>query len=102
MGRAFLVPEATMTRRISRAKQQIKDSAVPFRMPAAQERAGRLAAVLHVLYLIFSEGYASTSGPNLQRAELAAEAIPLPRTLPPLPPADPHVPPPLPLTLPTA
>ncbi len=64
-----------MTRRISRAKQQIKASTMPFQLPAAPDRAGRLAAVLHVLYLIFSEGYASTSGPDLQRAELAAEAI---------------------------
>jgi len=79
IARAFLVPEATMTRRISRAKQQIKASAVPFRIPAAPERAGRLAAVLHVLYLIFTEGYASTSGPSLHRAELAAEAIRLTR-----------------------
>jgi len=79
IARAFLVPEAAMTRRISRAKQQIKQSAVPFRMPAADERAGRLAAVLHVLYLIFGEGYASTSGPHLQRTELAAEAIRLAR-----------------------
>jgi RNA polymerase sigma factor (sigma-70 family) len=79
IARAFLVPEPTMTRRISRAKQQIKDSAVPFRMPTAGERAGRLAAVLHVLYLIFSEGYASTSGPSLHRIELAAEAIRLTR-----------------------
>jgi RNA polymerase sigma factor (sigma-70 family) len=79
IARAFLVPEATMTRRISRAKQQIKDSAVPFRMPAADERAGRLATVLHVLYLIFSEGYASTAGPSLYRTELAAEAIRLTR-----------------------
>ena len=80
IARAFLVPEGTMTRRISRAKQQIKDSAVPFRMPAAAERAERIAAVLHVLYLIFSEGYASTSGPSLHRTELAAEAIRLART----------------------
>jgi RNA polymerase sigma factor (sigma-70 family) len=79
IARAFLVPEATMTRRISRAKQQIKVSAVPFRMPAAEERGVRLAAVLHVLYLIFSEGYASTSGPSLHRTELAAEAIRLTR-----------------------
>jgi RNA polymerase sigma factor (sigma-70 family) len=79
IARAFLVPETTMTRRISRAKQQIKDSAVPFRIPAAEERSARLAAVLHVLYLIFSEGYASTSGPSLQRTELAAEAIRLAR-----------------------
>ena len=81
IARAFLVPEATMTRRISRAKQQIKDSTVPFRMPAPGERAARLAAVLHVLYLIFTEGYASTSGPSLHRAELAAEAIRLTRLI---------------------
>ncbi|HEV2255767.1 MAG TPA: sigma-70 family RNA polymerase sigma factor, partial [Streptosporangiaceae bacterium] len=81
IARAFLVPEATMTRRISRAKQQIKDSAVPFRGPAAGERARRLAAVLHVLYLIFSEGYASTSGPSLHRIELTAEAIRLARVV---------------------
>jgi RNA polymerase sigma factor (sigma-70 family) len=81
IARAFLVPEATMTRRISRAKKQIKDSAVPFRMPAAEERAGRLAAVLHVLYLIFSEGYASTSGASLHRVELAAETIRLTRVV---------------------
>ena len=81
IARAFLVPEATMTRRISRAKQGIRASGVPFGMPAASERAERLAAVLHVLYLIFNEGYASTSGPDLQRAELAAEAIRLARLL---------------------
>jgi RNA polymerase sigma factor (sigma-70 family) len=75
IARAFLVPEATMTRRISRAKQQIKASAAPFRMPVPAERAERLAAVLLVLYLIFTEGYASTSGPSLHRTELAAEAI---------------------------
>jgi len=88
IARAFLVPEATMTRRITRAKQQIKQSAVPFRMPAADERAGRLAAVLHVLYLIFGEGYASTSGPHLQRTELAAEAIRLARIVHRLLPGD--------------
>ena len=53
-----------MTRRITRAKQQIKDSGIPFRLPALQERTERLAAVLHVLYLIFTEGYAATSGPS--------------------------------------
>ncbi len=79
IARAFLVPEATMTRRISRAKQRIKDSGIPFRMPAGPERAERLGAVLHVLYLIFNEGYATTSGPNLQRSELSAEAIRLAR-----------------------
>jgi RNA polymerase sigma factor (sigma-70 family) len=79
VARAFLVPEATMARRISRAKQRIKDSGIPFRLPPGPERAERLGAVLHVLYLIFNEGYASTSGPNLQRTELVAEAIRLTR-----------------------
>ena len=79
VARAFLVPEATMTRRITRAKQRIKDSGVPFRLPAPAERTERLGAVLHVLYLIFNEGYAATSGPYLQRGELAAEAIRLTR-----------------------
>jgi RNA polymerase sigma factor (sigma-70 family) len=79
VARAFLVPEATMTRRISRAKQRIKDSGLPFGLPPAAERADRLAAVLHVLYLIFNEGYAATSGPSLHRRELTAEAIRLTR-----------------------
>jgi RNA polymerase sigma factor (sigma-70 family) len=79
IGRAFLVPEATMTRRISRAKQQIKASGIPFRLPPGPQQDERLGAVLHVLYLIFNEGYASTSGPHLQRNELAAEAIRLTR-----------------------
>ena len=68
-----------MTRRITRAKKSIKDSRIPFRMPPAAERADRLGAVLHVLYLIFNEGYVSTSGPSLHRAELSAEAIRLTR-----------------------
>ena len=79
IARAFLVPEAAMTRRISRAKQSIKASGVPFSMPPGPERAARLGAVLHVLYLIFNEGYASTSGPSLQRSDLSAEAIRLAR-----------------------
>jgi RNA polymerase sigma factor (sigma-70 family) len=79
IARAFLVPEATMTRRISRAKQQIKDSGAVFRVPPGPDRIGRLAAVLHVLYLIFNEGYAATSGPRLQRGELTGEAIRLAR-----------------------
>jgi RNA polymerase sigma factor (sigma-70 family) len=79
IARAFLVPEGTMTRRISRAKQHIRDSGVPFRLPQGDERSARLGAVLHVLYLIFNEGYTSTSGPALQRAELSAEAIRLAR-----------------------
>ena len=81
VARAFLVPEATMTRRITRAKQTIKASGSRFRMPSPSERAGRSAAVLHVLYLIFNEGYASTSGPSLHRADLASEAIRLTRTV---------------------
>jgi len=76
---AFLVPEATMAQRISRAKQTIKTSGVPFRLPTTQERAQRLRAVLHVLYLIFNEGYTSSSGPQLQRTELSNEAIRLAR-----------------------
>ena len=79
VARAFLVPEATMTRRITRAKQAIKQSGVPFGMPPAAELGGRLGTVLHVLYLIFNEGYASTSGPRLHRIELSAEAIRLTR-----------------------
>jgi RNA polymerase sigma factor (sigma-70 family) len=79
IARAFLVPEATMTRRISRAKQRIKDSGIPFGMPSGAERSERLGAVLHVLYLIFNEGYASTSGRDLHRSELSAEAIRLAR-----------------------
>ncbi len=79
VGRAFLVPEATMARRITRAKQGIKDSGIPFAMPSGRERAERLRAVLHVLYLIFNEGYVSTSGPSLHRGELTAEAIRLAR-----------------------
>jgi RNA polymerase sigma factor (sigma-70 family) len=76
---AFLVPEATMAQRISRAKQSVKTSSVPFRLPSPQERAERLPAVLHVLYLIFNEGYASSVGAHLQRLDLAREAIRLTR-----------------------
>src|ERR1700730_14297152 len=76
---AFLVPEATMAQRISRAKQTIKASGVPFRLPSPHERTERLPAVLHVLYLIFSEGYTSSVGSHLQRFDLAREAIRLTR-----------------------
>jgi RNA polymerase sigma factor (sigma-70 family) len=79
IGNAFLVPEATMAQRISRAKQSIKTSGAPFRLPSQYERAVRLPAVLHVLYLIFSEGYASSIGSHLQRFDLAREAIRLTR-----------------------
>ncbi|MEO3793414.1 sigma-70 family RNA polymerase sigma factor [Nonomuraea sp. B10E15] len=81
IARAFMVSEHTMTRRITRAKNQVKRSGVPFRLPGEGERSVRLGAVLHVLYLIFNEGYSSSSGPHLQRAELAAEAIRLARVV---------------------
>jgi len=88
IARAFLVPEATMAQRISRAKQSIKASGVPFEMPTAEERAARLVAVMHVLYLIFSEGYTASSGPELQRSDLSAEALRLARMLHRLVPGD--------------
>lgn len=81
IGTAFLVSEATMAQRISRAKQTIKESKVPFSLPSAQERAERLDAVMHVLYLIFNEGYASSSGESLHRVDLSSEAIRLARAL---------------------
>ncbi|MFI7670529.1 RNA polymerase sigma factor [Nocardia sp. NPDC049526] len=79
IARAFLVSEATMTKRIGRAKKTIKDSGVGFAAPVGAHRDARLAAVLHVLYLVFTEGYASTSGSSLHRVELSAEAIRLTR-----------------------
>jgi RNA polymerase sigma factor (sigma-70 family) len=85
---AFLVPEATMAQRISRAKQSIKASGVPFALPGEDERDGRLRSVLHVLYLIFNEGYVSRSGPDLHRHELAGEAIRLTRAVHALLPGD--------------
>ena len=88
IARAFLVPEATMAQRISRAKQSIKASGVPFQMPTEGESAGRLGAVLHVLYLIFSEGYTTSSGPELHRRDLSGEALRLTRMLRALLPAD--------------
>jgi RNA polymerase sigma factor (sigma-70 family) len=76
---AFLVDEATMAQRISRAKRRIKDSGVSFGMPAADERQARMRNVLHVLYLMFNEGYAGSVGGELQRNELSDEAIRLTR-----------------------
>ena len=81
IARAFLVPEATMAQRISRAKQRIKASGVPFTMPDERARAERLAAVLHVLYLIFNEGSTSSSGGALHRTDLSHEAIRLARAV---------------------
>jgi predicted RNA polymerase sigma factor len=88
---AFLVPEATMAQRISRAKSRIKSSGIPFGMPTPEERGERLGAVLHVLYLIFNEGYASSIGVTLQRSDLANEAIRLTRTVRSLLPGDAEV-----------
>jgi predicted RNA polymerase sigma factor len=85
---AFLVPEATMAQRISRAKQSIKAAGARFAPPPAEERADRLRVVLQVLYLIFNEGYAASSGPDLQRADLTTEAIRLARELHRLLPSD--------------
>ena len=72
---AFLVDEATMAQRISRAKRRIEQSGIPLALPTSEERPARLRIVLHVLYLIFNEGYTSSAGRELQRTELADEAI---------------------------
>jgi RNA polymerase sigma factor (sigma-70 family) len=88
---AFLIPESTMAQRISRAKQRIKSAGATFRMPDAEDRAQRLEAVLRVLYLVFNEGHTSSAGPQLQRVELAAEAIRLARALHALLPGDSEV-----------
>jgi RNA polymerase sigma factor (sigma-70 family) len=85
---AFLVPEATMAQRISRAKQTITESGIPFRRPVAQEQAERLRQVLHVLYLVFNEGYTVSAGPALYRTDLPREAIRLARTVHRLQPQD--------------
>jgi predicted RNA polymerase sigma factor len=79
IARAFLVPEATVAQRIGRAKQRIRGR--PFRLPPPEEREARLATALHVLCLIFNEGYTASSRPALQRDELTAEAIRLTREL---------------------
>jgi RNA polymerase sigma factor (sigma-70 family) len=81
IARAFLMSEETVTRRSTRSKQSIKDSGVPFAMPAARDLSTRLDAVLRVLYLIFNEGSVSTVGADLQRTDLADEAIRLTRIL---------------------
>jgi len=88
IARAFLVPEGTMGQRISRAKATLKAVGDGFSMPPEHEREARLKVVLHVLYLIFSEGYTATSGPSLQRRDLATEAIRLTRLVHRLLPAD--------------
>ncbi|GIH04213.1 RNA polymerase sigma24 factor [Rhizocola hellebori] len=79
IARAFLVPEATMAQRISRAKQRIKATGSAFQLPPEPDREDRLQVVLQVLYLIFNEGYTATSGPDLQRGDLTLEAMRLTR-----------------------
>jgi RNA polymerase sigma factor (sigma-70 family) len=88
---AFLVPEDTMAKRISRAKKHITTSRLPFGLPAPTEWPERLRTVLHVLYLIFNEGYAASTGPHVARSELSNEAIRLTRTLHDALPDDPEV-----------
>ncbi|MEU4521495.1 DUF6596 domain-containing protein [Amycolatopsis sp. NPDC024027] len=88
IARAFLVPEATMAQRISRAKHRIKAAGAGFELPPPAEQAARLGVVLHVVYLVFNEGYTATSGTRLVRAELTAEAIRLARELHRLVPGD--------------
>ena len=78
---AFFVPESTMAQRVSRAKQRIREAGATFSMPPPDEIDGRLRAVLHVLYLIFNEGYTATSGARISRTDLTAEAIRLTRAL---------------------
>ena len=87
IAKAFLVPEATMAQRISRAKQTLKSAGLSFTLPPEAERSERLRVVLHVLYLVFNEGYATSSGPALQRADLTTEALRLVRMLHELVPA---------------
>ena len=88
IAKAFLVPEATMAQRISRAKQRIRDAGARFDLPPEGDRAERLRVVLQVLYLVFNEGYATTAGPGVTRADLTTEAIRLTRLLHRLMPAD--------------
>ncbi|MEE1793742.1 sigma factor-like helix-turn-helix DNA-binding protein [Streptomyces sp. BE308] len=88
VARAFLVPTATMAQRIVRAKKKIREARIPFRVPGADELPERLPGVLQALYSIFTEGYAASSGPSLQRTDLAEEAIRLARILRRLLPAE--------------
>ncbi|MFI7662725.1 RNA polymerase sigma factor [Micromonospora parva] len=88
VARAFLVPPATMAQRLVRAKRKIRDARIPFRVPGDDELPGRLPTVLQAVYSIFTEGYAASSGPDLQRIDLAEEAIRLGRILRRLLPAE--------------
>lgn len=91
IARAFLVPEPTMAQRIVRAKRKIREAGIPYRVPPPEALPERLASVLAVVYLIFNEGYAATSGPDLVRVDLGAEAIRLGRLLAELMPGDAEV-----------
>ncbi|MBV9675529.1 MAG: hypothetical protein JO185_04295 [Acidobacteriaceae bacterium] len=88
---AFLVPETTMAQRISRAKNSIKASGVPFHLPTGKQWSQRLRPVLHVLHLIFNEGYTSSAGPHLQRLKPSGKAIRLTRSVHALLPNDAEV-----------
>jgi RNA polymerase sigma factor (sigma-70 family) len=88
IAKAFLVPEATMAQRISRAKESIRNAGMRFELPPESERSDRLRVVMQVLYLVFNEGYLASAGPALNRADLTAEAIRLTRTLHLLVPAE--------------